>query len=163
MRTVKTAATLLAGLLLLAAAGAARAQEDEGDAPPPEHQMSAAKLKDKLGLTDEQVQKLDASMKSAKETMKPLGEALKQDMAKLKEQVRAKAKDDEIQSTLDSLQKDRTALREAMEKHMDESKGILTPTQRAKMVLGMAKGRKSFWQRSGRGKGKDRDEDGKKG
>lgn len=146
MKTLKLAVPLLAALLLLGA-GSARAHDDDAGAPAEHGHMSAAKLKDKLGLSDDQVKKLDASMAALKESVKPLREQVKKDMTALKEQLKAKAKDDEIQSTLDALKKDRDAMRDAMEKHMADLKDILTPTQRAKMVVKMGERRKHFWQR----------------
>jgi Spy/CpxP family protein refolding chaperone len=151
-------AVLCAGLLLAAAPSALRAEDEDHDGGgKPAHEMSAAKLKDKLGLTDDQVTKLDAAWKAQKEAAKPLHEQMKKDMEKLKDQVKNKAKDDEIQATLDSLAATRKSMRESMEKTHADADAILTPTQRAKMVLKMAHARKHWWSKWGHKKDKDGD------
>lgn len=101
------------------------------------HEMSAAKLKDKLGLSDDQVTKLDAAWKSAKDAAKPYREQMKADLAKLKDQVKNKASDDEIKATLDDLDAAHKGAEGAMEKAKADSRSILTPTQQAKMALHM--------------------------
>jgi Spy/CpxP family protein refolding chaperone len=153
---------MCAGLLLAAAPSGLRAEDEDGGGGKPPHEMSAKKLKDKLGLTDEQVTKLDAAWKAQKEAAKPLHEQMKKDMDKLKEQVDKKAGDDEIKSTLDSLKSDRQAMMESMKKAHEASDGILTPTQRAKMILKMAHKRKHWWSRWGHKKDKDGGDKGEK-
>lgn len=138
-------AVFFAGLFLAAAPLSLRAEDEDHDGGKAPHAMSAAKLKDKLGLTDDQVQKLDAAWKAQKEAAKPLHEQMKKDLAKLKDQVKNKAKDDEIKATLDSLAATRKSMQEAMEKTHADADAILTPTQRAKMVLKMAHARKHWW------------------
>ncbi len=145
-------ALLSAGLAFAASAAPLRAQEEDsaGSAPPMmqgQSRMSAAKLKDKLGLTDDQVSKLDAARKAHQEAVKPLRERMKADIAKLREQVKSKASDAEIKATLDDLDGAWKGLRGAMEKLKSDSAAILTPTQQAKMTLWHVRRMRQAWRR----------------
>jgi|SRR5579883_2649348 len=131
-------AALVAGLAFSTFAARASAQDADPGAEAHEgHEMSAAKLKDKLGLSDDQVTKLDAAWKSAKDAAKPYQDQMKADMAKLKQQVESKASDDDIKATLDDLDAAHKGMQGAMEKAKADSRSILTPTQQAKMALRM--------------------------
>jgi DNA repair exonuclease SbcCD ATPase subunit len=100
----------------------------------PEHESAAAKWKDKLGLTDEQVDKLKAAMKARREAMEPLVKQMKGSMKKLQDQVKAKSADADIQAVLDELEQARQGMRAAMEKFKTDT-AFLSATQHAKMML----------------------------
>ena len=105
---------------------------------PQKHHWDPAQMQKGLGLTDDQMAKLKAAKDAQKTAMKPLRDQMKSLMEKLGDQVKAKAPDADIQSTLDSLKQTRNALREQMEKGQEQMASLLTPTQRAKMLLRMA-------------------------
>ena len=167
----------VAAILAFGSLAAARAA-DKGDAPAkPEaaagsskggdwHEKMKAKMKEKLGLTDEQSSKLEAAHKAHQEAVKPLHEELKKELETLRSQVKDKASDDSIKETLDKLTTTRLAIQAAGQKMHDQSEAILTPTQRAKMALFMGH---RMHERGGMKGGKDHkkdkddDEDGGKG
>jgi Spy/CpxP family protein refolding chaperone len=91
--------------------------------------------KQKLGLTDDQVKKLDESRASEKTEMKPLREKKTALMAKLEEQIKNKAADADIKATLDEMAAAHKAMEASEEKFEDSRSAILTPTQQAKMMV----------------------------
>ena len=93
------------------------------------------KMKAKLGLSDDQAAKLKALRASSKEAFKPVMEKDRGLMAKLNDQVVNKAADSDIEATLKDLKANRNAMKEQMEKMQDQKDAILTPMQRAKMLL----------------------------
>ena len=97
------------------------------------------KLKEKLGLSDDQVSKLKDLFKSQGETMKPLRDQMKIDMDTLQQKVDTKASDGDVKKLLDKLEADQKEMQAGREKMKDQLRAILTPTQQAKMVLGMRK------------------------
>jgi len=114
------------------------------------------KMKEKLGLTDDQVSKLKNLFKSQMEANKPLRDQMKIDMDTLQQKVDMKASDGDIQKLLDKLDGEQKEMQASREKMKDQWKAILTPTQQAKMVLGMQKRgmgmMKKMWnQRHGKG------------
>ena len=118
--------------------------------------------KEKLGLSDEQVSKLKDLFKSQMDIMKPLRDQMKIDMDTLQQKVDAKASDADLKKVLGTLSADRKNLDSARQKMEDQVRGILTPTQQAKFVLGLNnKGKqmmKKMWnQRHGKGKGPGND------
>ncbi|MBI3563909.1 MAG: DUF4890 domain-containing protein, partial [Elusimicrobia bacterium] len=137
-------AAFAAALLVPFAGVPTRAQGGPGGGPqggPPSPEMRekmAAKLKEKLGLTDDQAAKFKEAEKAHFEAMKPVHEKTKELMEKLHKQVEAKAKDDELKATLDALKAQRKTLQDEQEKFHASLQGILTPTQQAKFVLGAA-------------------------
>jgi Spy/CpxP family protein refolding chaperone len=135
-----TRAVILAGLATAVFASPALRAQEEGAAPgrPEGRAMNSEKLKERLGLTDEQAAKLKAAVKARQEAVKPLQEALKAGMKKLAGQVKGKASDSDIQASLDQLEQARKQLTQAQEKFRTETESFLTPTQRAKILLGMA-------------------------
>lgn len=135
-------AALAAALLMPGMwAVSARAQDDDAAPEMGEHQGGGKmleRMKDKLGLTDEQAGKLQASMKAHHEAMRPLWLQAKDTMKKLGEQLKSKAPDAEIQASLDALKSAHKEIAAEDEKFRDGLASFLTPTQRAKMTLGMA-------------------------
>ena len=157
------AAALLAPLL---SAVHARAQDDA--AAPAEHSEGrprdggmADRLKNRLGLTDEQSSKFRDALKAHGEAMKQLGLAVKESVKKLADDLKAKAADEELLAALASLKTARKAVAEENAKFEESLASILTPTQRAKAAVGMAKikGRR-FEGRRGKKDDDDGDADG---
>jgi Spy/CpxP family protein refolding chaperone len=94
--------------------------------------------RDALELSKEQVAKLKEMGKSHLEAMKPLREAVRKDAKALKALVEKKAADADLTAAIDKLKQDREAMRAKAEEHRADMAKILSPTQQAKMVMGMA-------------------------
>lgn len=103
-------------------------------APPP---MDTDKLKKRLGLSDEQAAKFKDALKAHQDAVKPVQEKLRDGMKKLMGQLKDKADDKEIAATLDDLESAHKAMEEENHKFAASTAGYLTPTQRAKMLVGM--------------------------
>lgn len=152
----------------------ARAQDDAA-APAPEQSEQpeagakpdgakmAEHLKKALELTDDQAAKLKDAMKAHGEAMKPLWQQTKDAMKKLGEQLKSKAPDADIQASLDDLKSAHKAISAEEEKFRDGLASFLTPTQRAKMAMGMAKRMRNMRQRGKHGPKDDKDDDAKGG
>lgn len=97
------------------------------------------KLKEKLGLTDDQISKIKDLFKSQREAMTPLKDQMKIDMAILQQKVDTKASDGDLKKLLDKLDGEQKQMQASREKMKDQMRSILTPTQQAKFVLGMKK------------------------
>lgn len=128
MKTMIGAA--LAAALLLAGPAAVRAYAHDDDAP-------GAEMKEKLGLTDDQAAKLKSAMESHRESMKGLMRQQRDATAKLHDLLEDKASDEKVSAALDSLKAAHKQIAAAHEKLDETLAGFLTPTQRAKMFLGM--------------------------
>lgn len=102
------------------------------------HDIAAKKLKDALGLADDQVTQLQAALRARRDAIKPLRDDLRKDLKTLRDQIRDKAGDRDVQATLDQLTRDRKALQDAVQAANDKFTAdtpFLTPTQRGKIVL----------------------------
>lgn len=135
-------AALTAALLIPSALAINARAHDDGDEPGPHHEMSekmAGKMKEKLGLTDDQAAKLRDARKAHQEAMKPLMKALHDGFEKLESQLKSKAADQDIQATLDSLKSTRQSMASEQEKFHAALASFLTPTQQAKMVVTMGR------------------------
>lgn len=131
------AVVLAAGLVapILNAPSYANEEEHHGG-----HDMAEGKegkWKEKLGLSEEQAAKLQAARKERQDTVKPIHDQLKLSMDRLREQVKNNASDGDIKVTLDQIQSSHKTLQAANEKFKAEMDSILTPMQRAKMMVGM--------------------------
>jgi Spy/CpxP family protein refolding chaperone len=117
--------------LLFGVSTVAKAQE-----PPPG--VNAAKIleiKEKLGLSDEQVAKLKTLLESEKAELTPLVKKQLADLKTLDEKVKANAPDDELDPILDNMETRRQNIESAKSKYIGQARAILTPTQQAKVVL----------------------------
>ncbi len=103
-------------------------------APPP---MDADKLKKHFGLSDEQAAKFKDAVKAHQDALKSLREQMRDGMKKLAGQVKDKADDKEIAASLDALESGRKDIEEENHKFSAATAAFLTPTQRAKMLIGM--------------------------
>lgn len=93
------------------------------------------RFKEKLGLTDDQVKKLEEARKAHWEAIKPLREQLKDAVRKVHGELEIKASNDDVASALAGVEKARKALRDENEKFKSAAAGILTPVQRAKLLV----------------------------
>ena len=133
------AAALLAGALL---APALLRAEDKAEKPAQEeghHGGMRAKFKEKLGLTDEQESKLKALRRAHREASESAKNDLQAAMRKLGDQLEDKASEKDLSATLDKIKAGRRALRDAQDKFEADAAAVLTPTQRAKMVVAMGR------------------------
>ncbi len=119
-----------------------------------------ARMKRNLGLSDVQESKLKDAFKAHREAVKPLGRKVRDLMTKLHDQLQDQAKDKDIAATLDSLKTAKKALDDERAKFTDSLASFLTPTQRAKMLMGMERrmgrerpGMRGRGRRGGRGMG----------
>lgn len=104
----------------------------------PHHEMTAEQWKEKLGITDEQAEKLKAAKNAKHEALKPLWEQSIESLKELRSHVENKASDEQIQVTLDKLTGVHKAIQTENEKFKSDTASFLTPTQRAKLLLVMA-------------------------
>jgi len=116
-----------------------------------------------LGLSDDQVKKLHEAGQARRKAVEPLREKLKEEMKALRELLREEGSDAKVQSSLDRVQALHASIRAEREKFKSQAEAALTPTQRAKLLIVMAKkpGQARQGQRGGRGfrghRGGDRD------
>ncbi|MFI5345647.1 MAG: Spy/CpxP family protein refolding chaperone [Elusimicrobiota bacterium] len=130
-------AVIAAGILACGPwSGAARAEEGAPNGDRRAH--FAAKMKERLGLSDEQADKVKTAFESEKAAVKPLREARKAAARKLEQQVRDLASEKDIQATLDGMDANRKAMAAERQKLQGSLAGVLKPSQRAKMRLFMA-------------------------
>ncbi len=140
----------------LAAAGGAAAHDPEAAGPGPGGAMPERVAK-RLDLTQDQQAKIKALNEAHRAAMKPKWEAQEALLKDLRELVKSKAGDAALSAKLDALKQGHLAIQAAQQAHQDELAAVLTPMQKAKFVLWMAKrmGGEGGWQgRGGRG-GKD--------
>jgi Spy/CpxP family protein refolding chaperone len=91
--------------------------------------------KDRLGLSDDQVNRLAQLQSEEKRQMKPLREQRVVLIAKLRNQIKNKADDAALKKTLDALADIRKAIKAGEEAFQESRFSILTPSQQAKMLL----------------------------
>lgn len=103
----------------------------------PEHggpgMMEPGRMKQKLGLTDEQVKKLKA-LKEGRDAMKGVRRELRDKMTKLGDMVEDKASEAQLAAALKEIDALEAKMKASMEKQKAEFEAILTATQRAKMM-----------------------------
>ena len=107
------------------------------DAEARQHDREVEEMKRKLGLSEEAAAKVQAAMKAHREAAEPLHKELKSAMRRLRDELEDKAPDAEIQATLDKLEKTHKAMQAEGEKMKASLSAVLTPTQKAKMLMGM--------------------------
>lgn len=148
------APAVLALTLVFAAPVLSRAQDDGGDqAPPPEQGAPAQtprrgpgmeKLQQRLGLDDAGFAKLEKAMDDHRAAMEPLQKKGRELARDLGEQLKSKASDGDIQKTLDGLDQNRKDIQAANDRFQKEL-SFLTPTQRAKLLLGAMMRQRHGW------------------
>lgn len=118
------------------------------------------RMKDKLGLTEDQVNKIKALMESTGKNMEQLHKQVRDDMKALADKMDAKASDNELKSVLDNLNTDHQKIQDARKNVLEKMRAILTPTQQAKSILAFGKKARPCDDRKGPPrKGPDFDED----
>ena len=167
----------LALVLLFGTTLGAMAQDDDKPAGAKDHSAGSwgdkggggmgpmGRMKKKLGLTDDQASKIKELFKTQREENEPLREQTKIDMDTLRLKVDSKASDSEIKKVLEALSADQKKIQAGRGKMKEQLSAILTPSQRAKMLLEMERRggegmRGMMWRRMGGMK--DRDSDGEK-
>jgi Spy/CpxP family protein refolding chaperone len=127
------------------------------------HEGRGERMKEALGLSEEQRGKLKALRRAHRDATEELRGKLKAGMRKLSDQLEDEAGDKELSATLESIASSRQALARERERFEKEMGALLTPTQRAKLLAGRMKLAKGHGRRfghgrgSGRGDGHDRD------
>ena len=99
------------------------------------HHRMADRMKEKLGLNDEQAKKLDAAWQEHRKAVESLQEQLHKALRKVHGELEIEAPDKDIQTALDQVEKARESLRAEADKLKKNMEALLTPTQRAKMLL----------------------------
>jgi Spy/CpxP family protein refolding chaperone len=108
----------------------------DGNRNPGGDQMSE-KIKERLGLSDEQFSKLKDARKAHEDVNKPLRHKAMEEMKKLGSELKAKADEKAVQATLDEIETTHQAIEDENRKFMSVTKTFLTPTQRAKLIIGV--------------------------
>ena len=94
-------------------------------------------LKEKLDLSDEQVNEMKSIRQKGREKSQILREKLKTDVKTLSEKLKAGADGAVLKSLLEKVYADQKSLEVYRKKQMEETRNVLTPTQQAKWVVGM--------------------------
>jgi Spy/CpxP family protein refolding chaperone len=123
------------GLILVVPAARLRAEEPGPGMGGKEHHWDVKKMQKELGLTDDQVTKLQTITDSEQEAMKTSMDKNKELMTKLENQVKSKANDTDLQATLDDIRASHKATSDQMEQFRSQKDAILTPTQQAKLLI----------------------------
>jgi len=145
---MKRMGLLSAALAALLVAPMAWAQVGAGDEPGAMGMEKGAAMKGdmgkrmakRLGLTADQEKQIDAIRAEQREAMKPLREKQAAQIKELKDLLDKKAGDRELTNALDGIEATRKTIQDTAKKYMEKHDAVLTPTQRAKAVVGMGKG-----------------------
>ncbi|MEK7476332.1 MAG: Spy/CpxP family protein refolding chaperone [Candidatus Coatesbacteria bacterium] len=144
MMAAMAAAVLLAPM--------ARADGDGGEGA---GDWMGGKMGKALQLTPDQKAKLKTINEEQMATQKPLWETLGTQLKELKGLVDGKAPDGQLTAKLDQIKATRDQIMRNRMDFQGRKEAVLTPVQRAKVTLAMAKHMKEMM--GGKGKGRDRD------
>lgn len=133
--SMATAAGLLAGALLLPAA--LRAEDKPGKGG---KEAFVERMKEKFGISEEQASKLKAAKRARRDADAAIHADIQAAMRKLSDQIEDKAPEKDLSATLDKIVAARKSMRAEEDKFEAALTSILTPTQRAQMLVAM-KGR----------------------
>lgn len=86
-------------------------------------------------MNDDEAKKLDAAMQAHREAVKPLREALSKAVRKVHGLLEIEASDKDMQAALDQVEQARRSLLAETDKFQKAMEAMLTPTQRAKMLV----------------------------
>lgn len=133
----------LAGALLLPAI--VRAQGGPGGGPGAGggkggKEAFIERMKEKFGISDEQAAKLKAAKRARRDADAAIHADIQAAMRKLSDQLEDKAPEKDLTATLDKIVAGRKSMRAEEDKFEAALTSILTPTQRAQMLVAM-KGR----------------------
>ena len=134
----KSLRILTAGLLILAIGLGPARQALAQEASETTGAAKALELKQKLGLTDDQVSKLQAISASEKAEYTPLIQKGLADLKLLSDKIKAGAPDSEISPIIDSIEANRQAIEGAKTKYIVQVRAVLNPTQQGKVALAVA-------------------------
>lgn len=136
-----TSALLIAGLTLgPLSAGKLHAEKDqEEDMDDSGKSQRQENMLKKLGLSGDPAEKMKAAMKAHRDAVKPLRKDARADMKKLRDQIKNKANDAAVAATLAKMEISHKAIQAENEKLKAATDSLLTPTQRAKLLLKMMK------------------------
>jgi hypothetical protein len=130
--------TLLASLLAVPLSATEGHNADKNDAKAMSdsgHRRAADRMKEKLGLDDAQAKKFDAAWLEHRKAVKPLREQLHKALRKVHGELDIEASDKDIQVALDQVDKARESLRAETDQFKKTMDAMLTPTQRAQMLV----------------------------
>lgn len=133
--SMATAAGLLAGALLLPAV--LRAEDGPGKGG---KEAFIERMKEKFGISEEQAAKLKAAKRARRDADAAIHSDIQAAMRKLSDQLEDKAPEKDLSATLDKIAASRKSMRAEEDKFEAALASILTPTQRAQMLVAM-KGR----------------------
>lgn len=133
--SMATAAGLLAGALLLPAALRAEGGPGKGG-----KEAFVERMKEKFGISEEQAAKLKAAKRARRDADAAIHADIQAAMRKLSDQLEDKAPEKDLSATLDKIVAARKSMRAEEDKFEAALTSILTPTQRAQMLVAM-KGR----------------------
>lgn len=147
---MKASSHLLAAALLLCGAGGAGAEpQEKGPRGAWTREARRERMKEALGLSEEQAGKLKSLRRAHVEAAEELRGKLRASMRKLQAQLEDKAGDKELSATLDSIAASRKALAGERERFESALSAVLTPSQRAQMLAARAR----MMRRSAMGRG----------
>ena len=115
----------------------------DGGSPDKAFDVSASlglRWKEKLGFTDSQAQKYATAEKRREDALRPLRGNLRDALQNVRDLVAANAADAAVSAALSALAQAQLAVAEANRKFDSELAAFLTPTQRAKLLVGMPVG-----------------------
>lgn len=130
----------LAGVLLLPAALSAQGGPDGKPGAGDKKESFKERMKEKFDITDEQEGKLKAAKRARRDADAAIHADIQAAMRKLSDQIEDKASEKDLSATLDKIVAARKSMRAEEDKFEAALTSILTPTQRAKMLVAM-KGR----------------------
>jgi Spy/CpxP family protein refolding chaperone len=130
--------------LILAAAVAAAGAPARGadDASLEGTVQQEQQWKERLGLSEDQLRKLQAALAAKRDAVRPHEERLRGALQQLRVMLEAHAKDSDLQPALDQVADARKAIREEEDKFSQALASFLTPSQRARLLVGSGGERK---------------------
>lgn len=93
------------------------------------------RLRDRLGLSAEETERMRTAIENRQETVRPLADQLRRSMDRLDRQVRDKASDSDVRATLDRLDETYRSIQDADERFFSDTASFLTPIQQAQLRL----------------------------
>jgi len=114
------------------------------------------KVMKELQLSADQKTKIEAINEEQMKTQKPLWESLRAQMKELRDLVKEKAADDKITAKLDQIKATNEQIATNRKTFQGQKEAVLTPMQRAKVVLAVGKWMKEKGEHR---KGHDKEED----
>lgn len=136
--SMATAAGLLAGALLLPAA--VRAEDGPKGKAAYGKEGFKERMREKFDISEEQEAKLKAARRARRDADAAIHADMQAAMRKLSDQIEDKAPEKDLSATLDKIVAARKSMRAEEDKFEAALTSILTPTQRAQMLVAM-KGR----------------------